>query len=378
MFPYHPRTMIAPASKIRVMVVDDSVVIRGLIGRVIDAEPDMEIAASAPNGRVALELLRHREIDVLLLDIEMPEMDGLTALPQIVASFPGVRVIMASSLTAAGAQVTLRALSLGAADYIAKPSSRSIVQGASVVTRDLVAKIRALGRSRRPAPAWPAGDLGAGAPPAASAPAPAAAAPAASSLRRGAPLRAVIVASSTGGPNALGRFLADLGPGFPLPVVLVQHMPEYFTSVLAERLEREGGRPCREAVHGELLQPGRTYVAPGNHHLRLTRHAGEIVLRLDQSAPVHYCRPSADPTFVSAADALGEAALGVVLTGMGEDALDGCRALVAAGGRVLAQDAATSVVWGMPGAVAAAGLAHAVLPIDRIGAYVLDACATAV
>lgn len=357
----------APA--IRVMVVDDSVVIRGLLSRIVDAEPDMQVAASAPNGRIALDLLRHRDIDVVLLDIEMPEMDGLTALPQIVARHPGVRVIMASSLTADGAEVTLRALSLGAADYIAKPSSRSIVQGASAVTRDLVEKIRALGRARPPAP-QPS--------PVAAVPRASVGAPGVFAPRRTAAPRLVLLAASTGGPNALGRVLADLGPDFPLPVVVVQHMPEYFTSVLATRLERDGGRPCREAVHGEVLQPGRTYVAPGNHHLRVARLGGELVARLDQSEPIHYCRPSADPTFASAADTLGAAALGVVLTGMGEDALAGCRQLVARGGRVVVQDAASSVVWGMPGAVAGAGLADAVLPIDRIGAHILEACAVAV
>jgi two-component system, chemotaxis family, protein-glutamate methylesterase/glutaminase len=358
--------MIASATPIRVMVVDDSVVIRGLLGRIVDAEADMRVVASAPNGRSALDLLRLKPVDVVLLDIEMPEMDGLTALPLIVADHPAVRVIMASSLTAAGAEVTIKALSLGAADYITKPSSRSLVNDAETVARELVSKIRALGRASR------------------SFPAPRIAGATASNgsvvrdhVRR-APARVVAIAASTGGPNALGRVLVDLGPEFPLPIVIVQHMPQYFTAVLASRLERESGRECREAVNGEMLLGGRTYVAPGDYHLVLAQREAGAVLHLSQSAPVHYCRPSADPMFRSVAKVFGKGVLAVVLTGMGEDGAAGCRDVVAAGGQVIVQDAATSVVWGMPGSVANAGLASAVLPLDRIGSYVLDACTVAV
>lgn len=354
---------------IRVMVVDDSTVIRGVLGRIIDAQPDMSVVASAHNGRSALDLLRHRQADIVLLDVEMPEMDGLTALPRILAENPGVRVLMASSLTQKGAQVTLNALSLGAADFIAKPSSRGAL-GLDAVAAELVGKIRALmRRSTRPALPSPA--------PRASAPAPAQSpvvpmAPlfAPPATNRGEGPRIVAIAASTGGPNALAAVLKAIPVDFPLPILITQHMPPAFTAALADRLARETGRPCREAQAGERIVAGRTYVAPGDHHMTVMTREREPVIRLDQGPPENHCRPAADPMLRSVASVYGPAALAVVLTGMGEDGCRGCAEIRRRGGRIVAQDEATSVVWGMPGAVVHAGLADSVLPLERIAQHI--------
>jgi len=350
--------VILPADLVRVMVVDDSTVIRGLLGRIIDGQPDMRVVCSAPNGRSALDLLRHREVDVVLLDIEMPEMDGLEALPRILEMRPGIRVVMASSLTQRGAQVTLKALALGAADYVAKPSALQASRGMEAISAELVAKVRALGHAARavrrakaaPEPAVSGSDLAAPAP-----------------HDPADPFRVLAIASSTGGPNALSAVLGGLPRDYPLPILVVQHMPPLFTAALAERLQRETGRPCAEARHGERLLPGRTYVAPGDHHATVASAGdGAAVLRLDGGPPENYCRPSADPMLRTVAAVFGPGVLALVLTGMGEDGLRGCREVAARGGRVVVQDEATSVVWGMPGAVANAGLASAVLPLARI------------
>ncbi len=351
--------MILPADFVRVMIVDDSTVIRGLLGRIIDGQPDMRVVCSAPNGRSALDLLRHREVDVVLLDIEMPEMDGLEALPRILEMRPGIRVVMASSLTQQGAQITLKALALGAADYVAKPSALQASRGMAAISAELVAKVRALGRAAL------SGRREKAAPVPASSPAPDLAAPALHDPAES--FRVLAIASSTGGPNALSAVLGGLPRDYPLPILVVQHMPPLFTAALAERLQRETGRPCSEARHGERLLPGRTYVAPGDHHVTVASAGeGAVVIRLGDGPPENYCRPSADPMLRSVAAVFGPGALALVLTGMGEDGLRGCREVAARGGRVVVQDEATSVVWGMPGAVANAGLASAVLPLARI------------
>jgi two-component system, chemotaxis family, protein-glutamate methylesterase/glutaminase len=348
---------------IQVMLVDDSAVIRGLIGRIVDAEADMRVAASAPNGKAALDIIRHKEVDIVVLDIEMPEMDGLTALPLILAQKPGVRVIMASSLTTRGADVTMRALGLGAADYVAKPSALSAVRGIDVISRDIVAKIRALGAKADP-------------PPPAQTP----------TVRRSEPVfhepsaapRVLIVAASTGGPNALASVFSQLPKDFPLPILIAQHMPALFTASLADRLQRESGRPCAEAKDGEVVENGRIYVAPGDFHMRVADRDGKMILSLNQEPQINFCRPSADPLFESAAAAFGPSVCGLVLTGMGEDGLRGCAAVVKHGGRVVVQDRATSVVWGMPGAVSTAGLASAVLPLHEISSHISALCTAAV
>lgn len=364
------------ADAIRVLLVDDSVVVRGAIGKIVDAEPDLTVVTTAPNGRVALDALRQLAVDVVVLDIEMPEMDGLTALPQIVRQYPQTRVVMASSLTKAGAEVTLRAMMLGAADFIAKPSSTVGTAGLAVMAQEIASKIRAIGRAARSraalrTPVALPGPSGAGA-------APTQVAPVSTALlaTRGhdsAP-RILAIASSTGGPNALAEVLSGLPRDFPLPIVITQHMPPVFTTMLAQRIERDAGRPTHEARDGMLLQAGHTYVAPGDFHMLVRTLEGQPLLKLSEAAPENYCRPSADPMFRSVAALYGPSCLAVVLTGMGDDGAKGCQMLHGLGAHVIVQDEATSVVWGMPGAVVSAGAASAVLPLSKIAPAILSHC----
>ncbi len=353
------------ADPIRVLIVDDSAVIRGALGRIIDAEDDMTVATTAPNGKVALDALRHTRVDVVLLDVEMPEMDGLTALPLILAAYPDTRVIMASSLTQRGAEVTMHALAMGAADYIAKPAAKSGSATLAAISTEIASKVRAIGRAargRRPLVVGAARPV----------------APVRTELlaARGsdAPPRIVAIASSTGGPNALADVLSALPKDFPLPILITQHMPAVFTGLLASRLERDTGRTCVEAKDGDLIRPNCTYVAPGEYHMIVLTNEGQPFVRLTQTEPENFCRPSADPMLRSIAAVYGASTLAVVLTGMGEDGLRGCAEVKQRGGRILVQDEATSVVWGMPGAVANAGLASAVLPLPKVAGAIMTQC----
>lgn len=350
---------------ISVMLVDDSAAVRGLLGRIIDGEPDMEVVGSAPNGAAALAMMRTQAPDIVILDIEMPEMDGLTALPRILAMHPRTHVIMASSHTTRGARVTMEALALGAADYIAKPTALSAVRGMESIAHELVAKVRALGTATASPPPPPPTR------PRIQFPAPVA-------EDRAVPPRVVVIASSTGGPNALSTVLAKLPRDFPLPILIAQHMPPLFTASLADRLSRESGLQCAEAHHGDIVEPGRVYIAPGDRHMTVGGPMGLPTLLLDDDPPINFCRPSADRLLRSAAQAYGPAVLALVLTGMGVDGLRGCESVVLAGGRVLAQDRDSSVVWGMPGSVVNAGLASAVVPLHRIGHQLASLCAIGV
>lgn len=372
--------MSTAANPVRVLIVDDSAVIRGALGRIIDAEPDLTVVTTAPNGRVALDALRHTEVDVVLLDVEMPEMDGLTALPRILSTYPRTRVIMASSLTQCGAEVTLQALSLGAADYITKPAARSGSGTLATMQQEIVAKVRAIGRAtggRAGASSrTPSSVHGLVAPARSTAGAPPTALLACRSAT--AVPRIVAIASSTGGPNALAEVLGALPRDFPLPILITQHMPAVFTGLLAQRLERDTGRPCVEARDGEPILPNHTYVAPGGYHLLVQTLEAKPYVRLTTTEPENYCRPSADPMLRSVATVYGASTLAVVLTGMGEDGLRGCHAVQERGGRVLVQDEETSVVWGMPGAVANAGLATSILPLPAIAEAIQATCGATV
>ncbi len=352
-----PRPAPAPAEAVRVMICDDSAVIRAAIARMLETEPGVRVVARVANGRQALEELNRQPIDVAVLDIEMPEMDGMQALPLLLRADPGLRVVMASTLTTRGADIALRALRLGAADYIPKPTTAAINDDS--FRRDLVAKITGLARLRRRAAA-PVG--AAPATPAALQPRPAS---------RIAP-RLLAVGSSTGGPQALFTFVHGLGPGLPVPVVLTQHMPPAFTPMLAEHLGKLGGPPCAEARDGEALEAGRLYLAPGDRHLLIEAAGPRLLARLSDGPAENFCRPSVDPMLRSAVAACGGAVLMVMLTGMGHDGLAGTRELIAAGGAALAQDEATSVVWGMPGAIAQAGLCHKILPLPLLAGATLD------
>jgi two-component system chemotaxis response regulator CheB len=371
MIPGCPAAPVPPP--IRVMVVDDSAVVRGLIARLLACDPAIEVVASVGDGQAALARLeRAADIGVVLLDIEMPVMDGLTALPKLLAAAPGVRVIVISSLTQRGAEISLRCLENGAADTLAKPSAAAIASG-DEFRRELLAKIHALGgasanaRARRAA-ALPPRDGTSASPPEAKA------GPAGLPLRApgGQPPAVVAIGCSTGGPPALFEVLRGLrAGGIAQPVLVTQHMPAMFTAVLADRIARQTGIACAEGRDGEPILPGRVYVAPGGTHMAVHGRSTRPVLRLTLDPPEHFCRPAVDPLLRSAAAVFGPRTLAVILTGMGSDGRNGSEAVVSAGGTVIAQDEATSVVWGMPGAVAAAGLCSAVLPLAEVAPYVV-------
>jgi two-component system, chemotaxis family, protein-glutamate methylesterase/glutaminase len=353
---------------IRVMVVDDGVVVRGLVSRWLDAEPGIEVVASLRNGREAVDQFERHRPDLVLLDIEMPVLDGLTALPLLLAKDRDLIVVMASTLTRHHAEASLKALSLGAADYIPKPESNRGDTASADFRRDLVDKVRNLGSRRRRrflprhAREHPARS---------EIPARVAAASAAPPIRlrpfAAAAPRILLIGASTGGPQALNAVAAQLSGVIACAAVLVtQHMPSTFTTILAEHLARASGRPAREAVDREPIVPGRIYLAPGGKHMLVDRADHAPIIALDQGPPVNFCRPAVDPLFSSAARTWGRSLLAVILTGMGADGAHGAADIVAAGGSVIAQDEATSVIWGMPGAAAHAGLCSAVLPLDRI------------
>ena len=358
---------------LRVMVVDDSVVIRGLIGRWIEAEPDMVVAASLRTGLDAVNQVERINPDVALLDIEMPDLDGIAALPLLLAKKRNLVIIMASTLTRRNAEISFKALSLGASDYIPKPESTREPTAAETFRHDLIQKIRHLGaKVRRKVPVAPSPPL---APEPDRSPDLAARPPLApvanpQLLRRAfsthAP-RALLIGASTGGPQALMSLVAEIGPVIDrFPVLITQHMPPTFTTILAEHLARASQRPAREGIDGELIRPGRIYLAPGGHHMRVVRQGAAAAIALDDGPPVNFCKPAVDPMFASATEVWQGSTLAVVLTGMGSDGMRGGKEIVAAGGSVIAQDEASSVVWGMPGAATHAGICAAVLPLGQI------------
>jgi two-component system, chemotaxis family, protein-glutamate methylesterase/glutaminase len=355
---------------LRVMVVDDSVVIRGMISRWLGSEPDMVVAASLRTGLDAVNQIERVNPDVAVLDIEMPDLDGISALPLLLAKKRNLIIIMASTLTRRNAEISFKALSLGASDYIPKPESTREPAAAEIFRHDLVQKIRQLGaKVRRTTPASPSPSL---APVLDRARDPTHRAPVtpAQLLRRNFSAqnpRVLLVGSSTGGPQALMSLVGEIGAVIDrFPVLITQHMPPTFTTILAEHLARASHRPAREAVDGEVVKAGQIYLAPGGRHMRVARHGTEAMIVLDDGPPVNFCKPAVDPLFTSAIDVWQGAILALVLTGMGSDGMRGGKDIVAAGGSVIAQDEASSVVWGMPGAAANAGICSAVLPLGHI------------
>jgi two-component system chemotaxis response regulator CheB len=362
----------------------------------------MHVVASVRGGREAVEQVERRSPDVVILDVTMPDMDGITALPLLLEKKPDLVVLMSSTLTRRNAEISLHALSLGAADYIPKPESSRDLTTKGAFRRELIDKIRALGSRRKggltrprivPAPAVV---VPAPAPVPAHVPATAYAEPRVVEehydsgdavslapsipdpdkvLLRPFPMmtpRVLLIGASTGGPQALNAILAAIGSVIDqVPVLVTQHMPPTFTSILAEHLTRTSGRPATEANDGEPIRAGRIYVARGGRHMRVVRRDGEATIALDDGPLVNFCKPAVDPLFSSAAAVWGSWLLGLVLTGMGSDGLRGAGDIVAAGGGIIAQDEATSVVWGMPGQVAHAGLASAVLPLDQIASKLI-------
>jgi len=340
------------AAPLRVMVVDDSAVVRGLITRILQSDPRIEVAASCSNGQMAVAQAARKPMDVIILDIEMPVMDGLSALPKLQEVNPHARIIMASTLTQRNAAISLKALTLGATDYIAKPTTDKL-NASEDFRRDLVHKVIALGQKKpraaslvprvQPAPQLSPRPLASHRP------------------------RIIAIGSSTGGPQALLTLLGALPSTVECPIVIAQHMPATFTTVLAQHIARASNRPCAEASDGMEIKPGTICLAPGDYHLQIARQAGAYVAQLSQTPPENFCRPSVDPLLRSVAQLFGPESCAVILTGMGSDGCNGARVMAAAGAPIIAQDEATSVVWGMPGAVAHAGVCAAILPLDQIG-----------
>ena len=342
-------------SPTRVLIVDDSVVVRKLLCEALASSPEVAVAGTASTGSLALAKIPQLHPDVVTLDIEMPGMNGIETLTEIRKLYAKLPVIMFSTLTERGAAITLEALSLGASDYMTKPTnSESLADTMERVRRELVAKIVALAGRRAVA--------------AAAAAAPAPPPPLAPPRRRlvARPPDVLAIGVSTGGPNALAEVLPRLPADFPVPVVVVQHMPPLFTRLLAERLNSRSQIAVREAEPGQVLQPGQVWIARGDYHLTVARKGTSVVLDLNQEPPENSCRPAVDVLFRSVAQVYGAGALGVVMTGMGADGARGAAQMHQSGAEILVQDEATSVVWGMPGAVVSAGAADKICPLGEI------------
>lgn len=409
-------------AKIRVLIVDDAVVIRKIVNDIISSDSELEVVGTAPNGKVALNKMASLQPDIVICDVEMPEMDGLQFLAELRKIDNKVPVLMFSSVTTRGAAITLDAFVMGATDYIAKPSIQPNQEDLLKQLREeLIAKVKklvrragSLGLRSSAAAAGPTAAAGVSARalessaarvlpgktevgpkpmPSVSAsvssdpasrsslvmpasvsvtPSPAARPQVARGnaspiqLGMGGKLEAVVIGVSTGGPNALAVVLPSIPADFPLPILIVQHMPPHFTRLLAERLSARTAMPVEEGVAGSVLTAGRMWLAPGNFHLVVEKDGSQVRLKTHQGPPENSCRPAVDVLFRSAAEVFGSRTLAVVLTGMGQDGLKGCEVIRGAGGQVIVQDEASSVVWGMPGYVAKAGLAQKVLPLDQI------------
>lgn len=356
--------------KIRVLVVDDSVVVRQLVSNVLSEDPDIEVVGVAANGRIALAKIEQVNPDVVTLDIEMPVLDGLATLKELRKSHPRLPVIMFSTLTARGGTATLNALSLGASDYVTKPSNVGQLSEAMAQIRDaLNPKIKALC-------AKVLGGHVSGIVAPRKAILPKLGEPQRLSRAGGRPgnhpVEVVTVGVSTGGPNALAQMIPQLPVDLPVPVLIVQHMPPLFTKLLADRLAGLSSLDVREGVDGAVVEPGTVWLAPGDHHMVVRREADTVRLALNQDPPENSCRPAADPLFCSVAKAYGPGTLAVVMTGMGRDGFQGCVHVRHGGGQIVVQDEATSVVWGMPGFVAEADMADRVVPLDRIADVIVS------
>ncbi len=356
------RTRKAGDAPVRVMIVEDSAVIRGVISRMLRAEDDLEVVTAVTNGQMAVSALDRHEVDVVVLDMEMPVMDGMTALPKLLEKDRHLKILMASTLTMKNAEISLKALSLGAADYVPKPTSTREVSGGDSFRRDLVSKVRALGEARHrfsrasgreAKPVFAATQA---------------------KLRKTREItpKVVMIGSSTGGPQALFDVFRTLATvPFNVPILLTQHMPATFTKILAGHLGKIlGGDRVQEGEDRRKIEPGRVYLAPGDWHMTVKQGGKGPELRLLQTPPENFCRPSVDPMFRTGAEVYGSRSLVVVLTGMGRDGEKGARVVADKGGTIIAQDEPSSVVWGMPGAVAQAGICNKILPLSEIGAYI--------
>jgi len=343
--------------KIRVLVVDDAVVVRKLITETLRRDPELEMVGVAANGKIALQKIPQVNPDLITLDVEMPEMDGLATLREVRKLYPKLAVIMFSTLTQKGASATLEALSLGANDYVTKPANvGSVTEAIERLERELIPKIKVHCRhlcTTEPAAEGPRKPNVAHVPAAPPGP-------------RTGPIEIVCLGTSTGGPNALAEVFGNLPADFPVPIVIVQHMPPLFTAMLAERLTAHSSVPCHEGTEGQTVERGHAYIAPGGKHMEVQRHGIKTTLHLHEGQPENSCRPAVDVLFRSVAAVYGGAVLGVVMTGMGQDGLRGCEIIREKRGHVVVQDEATSIVWSMPGHVANAGYADRVMPLNQI------------
>ncbi len=341
--------------KIRVLVVDDSVVIRRMLTDILSADPSIAVVGASASGAYALAAIPRLEPDLLILDVDIPDIGGVGVLAELRRLHPLLPVILLSPLTERAAATTLRALSLGAADCVTRPVLTLEMDAAmEQVAAQLLPRIVGLCLAALPTQAASGDQLRLAAPRPALG-----------------PIGIVAVSASTGGPSALTALFAGLPADLPVPVVIVQHMPPVYTRLLADRLSVSCPLSFHEAGEGDQLQPGHAWIAPGDRHMRLVR-AGDVVrTAIDQGPPENSCRPSVDVLFRSVAATYGAASLAVVLTGVGRDGLRGCEALYRCAAQILVQDRDSAAVWGMPGAVAGAGLAHAVLPLDQIAGEIL-------
>lgn len=372
-------------SKISVALVDDSSVIRGVLSRILEADPQIEIVGSVSDGQMGVSTARNKTPDVIILDVEMPVMDGLTALPQILKASPKTKVIMCSSLTAKGADTTLKAFAAGAVECIVKPSSAQATGPGSPFQQTLLNLVKSLGKENKDT-----GSVTSASP--AAAPTPVSATTPSANARektiigrdsskvtllndpmvyRGKP-KIIAIGSSTGGPQALFKMIKDIGI-IDIPIVITQHMPATFTKILAEHITQHTGVPAHEGQDGMIVQAGNVYVAPGGKHMLFEESGGQLRIKLDDGPAENFCKPAVDPMLRSLIDIYQDKILCAILTGMGQDGLLGARAVVQKKGRVIAQDEQSSVIWGMPGAVAMDGVCSAVLPIGDIGSWVKTA-----
>ncbi|MCO6432493.1 MAG: chemotaxis response regulator protein-glutamate methylesterase [Deltaproteobacteria bacterium] len=347
--------------KIRVLVVDDAVVIRKILTEVLSSDEEIEVVGTAANGKIALQKIPQTNPDIVTLDVEMPELSGLDTIPLIRKDYPRLPIIMFSTLTERGGAATLEALSRGATDYVTKPANVGSVTNAKEAVRDeLIGKIKSLAERRafRPPPSASPAKIQ---PPVIKRPA----------ISASPAVKIVVIGVSTGGPNALAKVIPALPGDFPAPILIVQHMPPMFTRLLADRLNDQAALTVVEATQSTKIEPGKVYIAPGDYHMEITGVLSDPRTKLHQGPPENSCRPAVDVLFRSAAALYGSAILAVVLTGMGQDGLLGSRYISEAGGRIIVQDQATSVVWGMPGYVAEAGLAEAVLPLESVAGEII-------
>lgn len=357
--------------KIRVLIVDDAVVVRKMLSDTMNQDPDIEVVGVAANGSIGLQKIPQVNPDIVSLDIEMPVMNGLETLDKIRETWPKLPVIMFSTLTLKGAVATLDALSKGATDYVAKPSkAKSLEEGIELIKSGLIPKIKAICSERS----------GLDIPISLPKPKPQVEYPddpkKMKGIKRFHRVDVVTIGVSTGGPNALAEIMPVFPKNFPVPIVVVQHMPPNFTKLLAERLDSKSQVKVKECEKGDILQPGHVYIAPGDYHMTVEQDKDDVVTSLNQAPHENSCRPSADVLFRSVAKTFSRNALAVVLTGMGQDGMHGCQHIQARGGQVIAQDEASSVVWGMPGFVVKSNLADIVLPLDKVAQEIIAKCNT--